>query len=346
MKSFEYKTGLLFDLFFCLIFMPLLVVLGPAHHWWRISPVFTCVAIAYLCGCYFATKSLQLPKLILSRLYGRLSVIIVSFLILTYLLTLYPLPKMDFVIPSMTEYQTRMRNYNMAVAVWFMFSVIMCYSLTVAFIKELYHRRMVQGEIESQRDKAQLALFKAQINPHFLFNTLNSLYSLVVGTSEKAEDAFIKFSELLEYTYRTADNDWVTIMDEINYISNYIDLQLIRLGSRTKVEWIYEVDEEETMVPPMIFLTFVENAFKYGSSTSRECGIRFSLILEKGHLGFETENEIVRYSDDFRKDMPVGIQNCRNRLSVLFPENYELDIKEKNGVFSLRLEINMLHNSI
>ena len=344
MKSLEYKTNLIFDLFFSIVIMPLLIVLGSVYYWWKISPVFTCLTVGYLYGCYFLTKKLNLPQLILSKSYYKLAGILVVFIVLTYILTLYPLPKMDFVIPSMSEYQTRVRNYNMAITVWFMFSVILCYSLSVAFIKELYHRKLLQSIVEIQRDKAELALYKAQINPHFLFNTLNSLYSLVVGTSPKAEDAFIKFTELLRYTYVTAENDEVPIREEINYINNYIDLQLLRLNGRTNVIWNCSIDDENTVIPPMIFLTFVENTFKYGASANRNCDIIISLRLENGILVFETENRIMKHSDELRKDMPTGINNCRSRLSVLFPDRYTLDIKEEGEVFKVRLQINLCRN--
>lgn len=341
MKSLEHKTNLIFDLFFCIVIMPLLIIVGPAQNWWRISPVFSCLAIAYLYGCYFITKKLHLPQLILSRAYYKIGIISLVFILLTYLLTLYPLPEMDFVIPSMTEYQTRVRNYNVAITVWLMFLVVICYSLTVAFIKELYHRLLLQNIVENQRDKAELALYKAQINPHFLFNTLNSLYSLIIGTSQKAEDAFIKFTELLKYTYLTANSDWVTIADEINYINNYIDLQLIRLDRHTNVIRDFSTDNDAASIPPMIFLTFVENAFKYGASSNRDCDILIKLHLNNGILYFHTRNMILKHSDEFRKDMPVGIDNCRNRLSALYPGNYSLNIKEENGLFDVELRINL-----
>lgn len=222
-----------------------------------------------------------------------------------------------------------------------MFLAVMCYSLTVAFIKELYHRQLLQNIVENQRDKAELALFKAQINPHFLFNTLNSLYSLIIGTSQKAEDAFIKFTELLKYTYTTANSDWVTIADEIEYINNYIDLQLIRLDNHTTVVRDFSVDDPTASIPPMVFLTFVENAFKYGASSTRDCDILIKLRLSNGELFFETRNMIVKHSDEFRKDMPVGLDNCRSRLSGLYPDNYSLEIKEEDGLFKVELKINL-----
>lgn len=341
MKSLEHKTNLVFDLFFCLVLMPLLIFLGPARYWWHISPLFTLIGVGYLYACYFATKRLHLPRLILKRAYRKLAAVAALYMGLTYLLTLYPLPQLNFVIPIMTEYQTLLRNYNIAISLWFLFSVVMGYALSVSFIKELYHRKLQQSILENQRNKAELALFKAQINPHFLFNTLNSLYSLVIGTSEKAEDAFVKFTELLKYAYVTADNDWVTIDDELNYLNNYIDLERIRLDEHTQVECDFCIDDTSTAIPPMIFLTFVENAFKYGSSTSRHCRILIRLHVSHGHLLFETRNDIVRHADEFRTAMPVGISNCRSRLAVLFPSRHTISLSEEGGTFHVLLHINL-----
>lgn len=344
MKSLEHKTSLIFDIFFCAIIMPLLIILGPAQYWWRVSTMFTCLAIAYLYGSYFLIKTLDFPKLILSGAYYKIGLLSFLFILSTYLLTKYPLPDMDFVIPSMSEYQTRIRNYNMTIAVWLMFLVVMCYSLIVAFIQELYHRLLLQNIVENQKDKAELALYKAQINPHFLFNTLNSIYSLVIGTSQKAEEAFIRFTNLLKYTYVSAEKDSVPISDEIDYMTNYIELQLIRLNGHTNVVWDYSIDNEMETIPPMIFLTFVENAFKYGASASQDCGIVIKMSLRKGIIIFETENRIIRHSDEFRENMPVGINNCKNRLSALFQNRYALNISEDKGIYKVYLRINLNDN--
>ena len=155
---------------------------------------------------------------------------------------------------------------------------------------------------------------------------------------------FLKFTELLKYTYTTSNNDWVTIADEIDYIDNYIDLQLIRLDNHTDVVRDFSIDDLSANIPPMIFLTFVENAFKYGASTSVDCQILIRLHLNAGLLSFETENRIVKHSDEFRKDMPVGLDNCRNRLDVLYPGNYSLNIKEDAGTFNVELKINLQSN--
>lgn len=339
MKSLEARTSHILDIVFCVVFMPLLVFLGPAHHWMGEWPVFFAIVCLYLCGCYFLIKRLNVPQLMLDRRYALIAGVAVGLTVCNYALSWYPHPKMDFVIPSMSEYQTSVRNYSVSLSLWLMFFAVMCYALTISFITELYSQLLVRKEIENQRNRAELAVFKAQISPHFLFNTLNSLYSLVIGTSQKAEDAFIKFTELLKYTYLTIGNETVPLRDEITYIRNYIDLQTIRLNRHTRIDWNHDVDNPSLKVPPMIFLTFVENAFKYGASTSRDCEVRISLTACQGVIGFETCNSIMKHRDEFRTEVPVGISNCRARLDGLFPGRYTLSTGETDGRFIVKLTI-------
>lgn len=321
--------------------MPLLLFFGPARNWWSEWPLFSVLVTAYMYACYFVTTRAGLPRLLLERRYGRLAWVSGGLVGLTYLLTLYPLPKLDFITPSMTEYQTQARDYNVALSVWLMFVVVLCFALTVALVKELYNRILLQNIAENRRNKAELAVFKAQISPHFLFNTLNSLYSLVIGTSQKAEDAFIKFTEILKYTYVTIENERVPAREEIAYIGNYIDLQLIRLDNHTSVSWDVETDDDTAMIPPMILLTFVENAFKYGSSTTTDCTIAISLSIKEGVLLFETSNRVLRHAGEFRREVPVGIENCRGRLAALYPGRHALVTEETDGIFRVSLKISL-----
>ena len=311
--------------------MPILIILGPPHHWLRQWPAFTILACAYMYACYFLLLKVNMPKLLIARRYSRMAATAGALVFLTWLLSLYPLPDMDFVTPALSEYQTRVRNFGVSVTLWLMFSLVIGYALTISVVKELYE----------QRDKAELAVFKAQISPHFLFNTLNSLYSLVIGLSDKAEDAFIKFTEILKYTYVTIEKDSVPLADEIAYIRSYIDLQEIRLNGHTRVLWHNDIDDPECLVPPMLMLTFVENAFKYGASTSRDCSIHIGITLHDGHLELRTSNSIMKHAAEFRTDMPVGIENSRARLATLFPGRHSLVTTECDGIFNVSLTIQL-----
>ncbi|MCM1177169.1 MAG: sensor histidine kinase [Clostridium sp.] len=341
MKSIENKTSLILDLFFCLVFMPALITLSPVHSWLRHWPLFFIVTCTYMYGCYFFLMRINVPKLLISKKYCKLAGMLGAPVLINYILSLFPLPDADFVSQAWNQFQTQLRNFEVSSTLWLMFSLVMGYSLTISFIKELYEQLLLKKNIEAQRDKAELAVFKAQISPHFLFNTLNSLYSLVIGTSEKAENAFIKFTEILEYTYITIEKETVPLKDEIAYIQNYIDLQSIRLNSHTTVDWRYDVDNDRIMVPPMLMLTFVENAFKYGSSTIRDCTIVISLTLREGLLEFRTCNNVMKHKDEFRKELPVGIDNCRARLGNLFPGKHSLVTEQEGEIFRVSLKIQL-----
>lgn len=341
MKTIENKTSLLLDLFFCVVLLPVLIILGPARHWFGQWPVFFLVACVFLYGCYFTLLRANVPGLLIQRKYGNIAGVVGSLVLLNWLLSLYPLPDMEFVTPAMSEYQTQVRNFGVSVTLWLMFSLVTGYGLTISFVKELYRQLLLTKKIEAQRRKAELAVFKAQISPHFLFNTLNSIYSLVIGTSEKAENAFIKFTDILKYTYVTIEKEAVTLAEEIAYIESYIDLQQIRLNTHTSIDWTYDVDDDSLNVPPMLMLTFVENAFKYGASTSTDCKIYISLRVKDGVLSFHTSNRIMKHADEFRVDVPVGIDNCRSRLENLFPGRHTLEVGEKDGIYEVDLTIQL-----
>lgn len=342
MVSLENKGSLILDIFFCVVFMPVLIALGPAGYWLNCGTVFFMTACVFFYGCYFAVKHIRFPKLFIAGRYREIAGWLAALVVGNWLLTQFPLPDLDFVTPSMSAFQTSVRDYSITLSLWLIFSLVIGYSVSVAFVKELYGQVLLQKRLEHQRDKAELAIFKAQISPHFLFNTLNSLYSLVIGTSQKAEDAFIKFTEILKYTYIIIDNDLVSVKDEITYIQNYIDLQELRLNRHTMVKWSHDVDNEGYRIPPMILLTFVENAFKYGVSTTRDCVIEISLAIAGGVLRFRTCNSVMKHVGEFRTELPVGLDNCRARLSGIYPGKYILDTYERDGIFNLDLTIKLV----
>ena len=341
MVALEKRTAPILDIFFCVVLMPLLLLLGPAHHWVHESVWFFVLVCVYMYSVYFVVKAAGVPRLIMRGRYGEVAGLLGILVILNYLLAHYPLPRLDFVLPAMSEYQTRMRNYSVSLSMWLMFSLVLSYALTISFVRELYGQLLRQKRAEYERNRAELAMFKAQISPHFLFNTLNSLYSLVVGTSRQAEEAFVKFTELLEYTYVTIRNESVAVADEVAYIRNYIDLQAIRLGEHTRVEWLCDVDDPEAQMPPMILMTFPENAFKYGASATHDCTISLALRLHDGLLEFDTCNAVMKRSDEFRRNAPTGIDNCRARLDGVFPGRYSLQAGENDGLYHVNLKIQL-----
>lgn len=213
------------------------------------------------------------------------------------------------------------------------------FSLAIELTFELFRQILAKQEIATEKNKAELALYKAQINPHFMFNTLNMLYALVLSGSDKTESAFVKFSNILRYMYAQTHSENIPIGQEIEYIRQYTDLQKLRLNHHTRVTLTAKTDNETTPVPSMIFITFVENAFKYGTSADTDCNIQINICLKNSLLSFDTVNTIIRHVDSEHEG--IGIANCRKRLELLYPGRYELENGPIGNVYITKLKIQL-----
>lgn len=193
---------------------------------------------------------------------------------------------------------------------------------------------------ERGRLNAELSYLKAQINPHFLFNTLNSIYSLAIQKSEHTPTAVVKLSEMMRYVITESENDFVSLEKEINYVVDYIELQKIRLGDT--VELIYSVNGELSgkKIAPLVLIPFVENAFKYGVNAEENSDIRISINVGKGNIELVAFNNKVNVKAS-ESSSGLGVDNTRNRLRMLYPGKHWLTIKETVEYYSVSLIINI-----
>lgn len=330
------KITLWIDLFFCCVFLPLIITLVPVEKWIDKYTSFAITLIAFLYGVYFLIRYVNIPQLVMRRKYLHVLCVVALVIATTFALSQFPYP--DNIKP-VTTLRPNLNEHLRAQTVWFMSLVVCGYGLSISLLLELVRQIIVKKDIESQRDKAQMSLYKAQINPHFMFNTLNTLYGLTVSKSDNAEDAFIKFIEILKYTYTQVDADMIPVSDEIKYINDYIELQRLRLNSHTVVKWDYSIDDDMTLIPPMLLITFVENAFKYGCSSTRDCVIEIYAKLINEVLSFKVVNNIM--IDTENDDISVGLNNCRARLALTYPDRYSLIINKKEGVYIVSLMIEL-----
>lgn len=324
------------DLLFCCIFLPLIIALVPVEKWMTKYPSFAITLVLFLYCVYFIIRAVNIPRLVMRRKFVQSIGIVGGLLIATFLLSQFPYPDNG---PEIIAGHPRLHEHLRSQTVWFMFLVVSGYSLSISLLIELFRQILVKREIEEQKGKAELSLYKAQINPHFMFNTLNTLYGLTINKSDKAEDAFVKFIEMLKYTYTQVKLDMIPVRNELKYISDYIALQQLRLNNHTSVSWKHEIEDENFSLPPMLLITFVENAFKYGSSSSRDCEIDICAEIKNGKLEFSVRNNIMRAKTE--TEMSVGIENCKARLRLLYPNRHKLVIDDNNGVFNVLLEIEL-----
>ena len=207
-------------------------------------------------------------------------------------------------------------------------------------LKEVYRQKLARTEMEYERNRAELALYKAQINPHFLFNTLNTLYGLLVTQSDKTEVTLERFINLTKYMYNNANREFIPLSEEVDYIGQYIALQILRLNELADVRFTHDVERGEIPIPPMMLITFVENAFKYGISSNDSCFIHIRLSQQADKLYFEVTNST--FDREVKGSGRMGIMNCRRRLELLYPDRHRLDIEQgSEGIFRVRLEIKL-----
>lgn len=169
-----------------------------------------------------------------------------------------------------------------------------------------------------------------------MFNTLNTLYGLYITKSEKTGGVFIKFTDMIKYMYTNAERETIAIAEEIEYLHEYIELQTLRLGAQTTVNFTCDIDNDTLLIPPMILITFVENAFKYGVSSTAVSNIDIKVEVARGYLLFSTQNEVFPRQE---KSTGIGIANCRKRLELLYPNRYTLTCTEEGKQFTTYLKI-------
>ena len=331
------RIGIYIDLIFCLVILPLIIMLVPVEKWIIYHTRFMLTLIVYIYLLYFTYRKANIPPLIMKRKYGQVVLLMAVLLLVTWGISQIPIPKDT--IPN-AKLDWGIRQHMRTLSVWFFFLVVTGFSLAIGLTVELFRQIISKQEIEAEKNKAELALYKAQINPHFLFNTLNALYGLVLTKSDKTESAFIQFSNILKYMYAQTTSDTIPICNEIDYIRQYVDLQSLRLNKHTHIDFYTQTDDEQAQIPPMILITFVENAFKYGTSSDIDCSIVIKIIVENGHLLFETENTIMKEKLD--NTPAIGIENCRKRLELLYPDRFSLTTVEENRQFKTRLTIQLL----
>jgi hypothetical protein len=209
-------------------------------------------------------------------------------------------------------------------------------------IKKAVRQRLQIRDIESKQLQTELALLKEQINPHFLFNTLNNLYGMAQKQDGSAAEGIAQLSHLMRYMIHESRADRVDLEKEIEQIDRLIKLQKLRFAADDKItiDFRVEGDPKAVQIPPMLLIPFVENSFKHGISLDRPSFIRIALSAERGHLGFSIKNSVhSRRSEPEETDTGQGLRNVKRRLELLFPKSHELKIEVSENDFSVDLSI-------
>ncbi len=193
--------------------------------------------------------------------------------------------------------------------------------------------------LKADRTRAELALLKNQVNPHFFFNTLNNLYGLVVEKSPQAPEVVLQLSNMMRYTIDMGREDEVSILDEIKYLENYIALHKIRYNKKVDIRFEHEVDGD-LQVAPLLFINLLENAFKHGvESLTENAYIHISLVAKANRLRFKIVNNYE--PDTSKKSIGTGLDNLKKRLVHGYPNTHEIHVSKKEGTCTVTLNLTL-----
>jgi hypothetical protein len=193
---------------------------------------------------------------------------------------------------------------------------------------------------EKERANAELSYLKAQINPHFLFNTLNTIYSLAIKNSPNTAEAVLKLSGMMRYVLTEGNNQFVPLEKEIGYISDYIELQRIRVQRSVRLSYQVSGGFTGRRIAPILLIPFIENAFKYGVNAEENSAIDIRITTEGDVLHLAVENNKVSLGSTLKEPKSgLGIENTRERLQLLYPGAHTLEIEDGKEKFKVNLTL-------
>ena len=234
--------------------------------------------------------------------------------------------------------------YNLDMYLFIAFLMVLAVSTGVAAVERWHDEWKIRVEAEKQQISSELALLKAQINPHFFFNTLNNIYALTYSDAPMSRDAILKLSRMMRYVLYETLQDTAILSKEITFIKDYIELMKLRLHACTTVSFQEPKSDGDYAIAPMLLLPFVENAFKHGTSAMQDTRIFIDLKIENGVLSLHVINKIYHEKDPLKIDIGgIGLLNTQRRLNLLYPGKHMLNIDQnlESELYKVDLEINL-----
>jgi sensor histidine kinase YesM len=278
-----------------------------------------------------------IPKILLKNKQKKFIafafVAIVMFFYVQLLLTLFLVVKLLYaeqrLFPEMID--VMMLFFNMFFVVFV--------AIAIKFYKRWSEKDYREQKVQKEKVEAELQMLKTQINPHFLFNTLNSIYVLAMKKSEQTANIVMKLSDILDYILYRINAPQIAIFNEIRIVENYIELEKIRFTNRVNLSFASNITSKDLKVPPMLIIPFVENAFKHGVAKSMKKSWIKIVIEETGEmLNIEVSNSKSQ-NPVKTKSGGIGLVNVKKRLDLLFNDYYKLTISEKDNRYEVFLSI-------
>jgi LytS/YehU family sensor histidine kinase len=215
------------------------------------------------------------------------------------------------------------------------------FSLGMRVLERHSQTEKLQKELEKEKLNSELAFLKNQISPHFFFNTLNNIYSLISINTEDSQNAVLKLSKMMRYLLYDSEHGNTKLSNEIDFMANYIDLMKLRMTDKIILNVAFPEKYTDLNIPPLIFIPFIENAFKHGISHREKSFINISMTTEKDSILFRCANSVIKAREEIEPGQSgIGLENVTKRLNLLFPDKHDLKINKSDLEYEVVLQIN------
>lgn len=216
--------------------------------------------------------------------------------------------------------------------------ILVC-SCIIKFSVDWFSNERIQSSLESEKKDMELQFLKSQLNPHFLFNSLNNIYSLAYQKSEKTADAILKLSEIMRYMIYESNDSWVDLSKEVEYVTSFVELQKLRFKDGASIVITINGEIDGQKIVPLILISFVENAFKHGVANDPTDPIKINIIANQKILHFSVSNKKSTTNKDAMGG--VGLNNVERRLQLLYPDRYKLNIVNSATHYTTELMLDL-----
>ncbi|MBL7696539.1 MAG: histidine kinase [Chitinophagaceae bacterium] len=312
-----------------LLIIPTLLFWG--HTFMGLSHIFFLVTSIYHIGLFYFNAYFLYPKLLTKKTWWLYIVILIAICKLSFNAKVFFL-ELDPTF-QLTEENGRI--------IFFGLIPFLVASIVFRLVSDRLRFEKLEKEARTERLAAELKFLRSQVSPHFLFNMMTNMVSLARQKSDLLEPSLIRLSELLRYMLYDSNQEKITLSREIEQIENYVSLQKLRFEEDIKVDVDIETDGGDSRIEPMLFIPFIENAFKHGGGIVSDPFITIALSIYGNVIEFRVKNNFSRESQAKDKNTGIGLANVRERLKLLYPGKYNLDVSNDGDVFSVYLKLDL-----
>lgn len=297
----------------------------------------TLIKVIDLAALVYFTNYFLIPKLLYKKHYFLFAIILISLIVTSSLLKMNIIGRMTN-NPALLNFSGNLkaRVYDNIIPHFFLVLAGAAFKLMFDYTK----MQTKMADLAKEKAEAELSFLKSQINPHFLFNSINAVYFLIDKENKEAREALHRFSDMLRYQLYEAGGDKIPIEKEVDFLSDYVSLQKLRKDDQYRVEFSAAPDVKGFSIEPLLLISFVENAFKHISHNNHDNYVKVELSKTNGSMHLFVENT---KEDGITNDKAggIGLQNVKRRLELLYPGKYDLRIQDNPELYTVNLKLHV-----